>query len=223
MVSRAARLFPTFVGNVFILHFAFFNSQFTFFNPFPSCRNGAHQNIARGASFPRSLQRRRVPVRSGLGDRVVIDSSIMSRKVRASQDTVVGNAHRSQEPGQCHRKQTADRRCCTASSLAEGCDEARVKRCGKSAPANRVTGRLGKPHRKQDQAGRSLRTRKRERGAGRSVSSIVRVGCWSRRAIAGREKWSLTTEPGLQARSAFLTASHDCQIPQASVRRKPDG
>jgi hypothetical protein len=52
----------------------------------------------------------------------------------------VGNAHRSREPGQCHRKQTADRRRCTAGSPAEGYDEARVKRCGKSAPADRVTG-----------------------------------------------------------------------------------
>lgn len=30
--------------------------------------------------------------------------STLPRKVRASQDAVVGNAHRSQEPGQCHRK-----------------------------------------------------------------------------------------------------------------------
>ncbi len=30
------------------------------------------------------------------------------RKVRASQGTVVGNAHRSREQGKCNRKQTAD-------------------------------------------------------------------------------------------------------------------
>ena len=63
--------------------------------------------------------------------------SDLRRKVRASQDAVVGNTHRSQEPGQCHRKQTADRRRCPA---REGDDEVRVKRCGKSAPADRVTG-----------------------------------------------------------------------------------
>jgi len=33
---------------------------------------------------------------------------VPGRKVRAPQDTVVGNAHRPRGPGKCHRKQTAD-------------------------------------------------------------------------------------------------------------------
>jgi len=34
----------------------------------------------------------------------------------------------------------------------DNCVVVRVKRCGKSAPADRVTGWLGKPHREQGQA-----------------------------------------------------------------------
>lgn len=43
---------------------------------------------------------------------------------------------------------------------------------------------------------------KQRGGARLSVSSLVRVGCLSRRVIVGPEKWSPSTEPGLQARSA---------------------
>ena len=45
-------------------------------------------------------------IRSGPGGRSV-GSKPTERKVRAPQDTVVGNAHRPQGPGKCNRKQTA--------------------------------------------------------------------------------------------------------------------
>ena len=64
-------------------------------------------------------------VRSGLSDRCAGQPAW--RKVRAPQDTVVGNAHHSQGSGQCHRKQTASR-------SPQGGRAVRVKRCGKSAP-----------------------------------------------------------------------------------------
>ena len=46
--------------------------------------------------------------RSGPGGRS--SASAGGRKVRAPQDTVVGNAHRLQSPGKCNRKQTASPR-----------------------------------------------------------------------------------------------------------------
>jgi len=51
-----------------------------------------------------------------------------SRKVRTSQSRVIANSNPRRLAGKCHRKQTA--------TLAV----VRVKRCGKSAPAFRVTG-----------------------------------------------------------------------------------
>ena len=51
-----------------------------------------------------------------------------SRKVRTSQSRVIANGNPRRLAGKCHRKQTA--------TLAV----VRVKRCGKSAPAFRVTG-----------------------------------------------------------------------------------
>ena len=65
------------------------------------------------------------------------------RKVRAGQGTVVANGHRRQLQGKCHRKHTAD------GPLRA---QAKVKRCGKSAPRRRRRRRQGKPHRLQDQA-----------------------------------------------------------------------
>ena len=49
------------------------------------------------------------------------------RKVRASQDTVVGNSHQSQDSGKCNRK------------IPPGSRRVRVKWCGKSAPVFLVT------------------------------------------------------------------------------------
>jgi hypothetical protein len=71
--------------------------------------------------------------------------SHQSRKVRTSQSRVIANSNPGRLAGKCHRKQTA--------TLAV----VRVKRCGKSAPASRVTGvawqtppeaRSRRPHRK---------------------------------------------------------------------------
>ncbi len=67
------------------------------------------------------------------------------RKVRAPQDTVVGNAHRPRGSGKCHREQTADGRLSSSqqsdsSLLGRPPAQVRVKRCGKSAPRVLVTG-----------------------------------------------------------------------------------
>ena len=61
----------------------------------------------------------------------------VQRKVRAPQDTMVGNAHRPRGSGKCNRKQTANRR------IVRDPLEVRVKRCGKSAPAIRATESAG--------------------------------------------------------------------------------
>ena len=81
------------------------------------------------------------------------------RKVRARQDTVVGNAHRLERPcilqfieeqtdsvagqGQCHRKHTADGWLRSSQVM--------VKWCGKSAPPDWRQSGHGKPHRVQAQ------------------------------------------------------------------------
>src|SRR5439155_20643124 len=56
------------------------------------------------------------------------------RKVRAPKGRVLANGQGGQPHGQCHRKETATGPPATAGSVV------RVKRCGKSAPAARVTG-----------------------------------------------------------------------------------
>lgn len=58
---------------------------------------------------------------------------LVSRKVRTSQSRVIANGNPRRLAGKCHRKQTA-----ATESSDDG--EVRVKRCGKSAPAFRVTG-----------------------------------------------------------------------------------
>jgi hypothetical protein len=62
------------------------------------------------------------------GGRGSCSCSSESRKVRTSQSRVIANGNPRRLAGKCHRKQTA--------TLAV----VRVKRCGKSAPAFRVTG-----------------------------------------------------------------------------------
>jgi hypothetical protein len=62
------------------------------------------------------------------GGRGSCSRSSESRKVRTSQSRVIANGNPRRLAGKCHRKQTA--------TLAV----VRVKRCGKSAPAFRVTG-----------------------------------------------------------------------------------
>jgi hypothetical protein len=121
------------------------------------------------------------------------DRGSSERKVRAPQDTVVGNAHRPQGPGKCNRKQTARRGTDDSSFVRR---RVRVKRCGKSAPAGQATGLArqtppgARPRRKND--GQPSR-------AGPARKSF-RVGRLRRRATAALEKWSLSTEPGLSAR-----------------------
>ena len=83
-------------------------------------------------------------------NRCSLDGNVW-RKVRAPQDTMVGNTHRPRGPGKCNRKQTAERWSRTDLSVHDRV-VVRVKRCGKSAPAVWVTGWLGKPHREQGQA-----------------------------------------------------------------------
>lgn len=60
--------------------------------------------------------------------------------------TVPDNFRRGQPQGQCHRERTAS-----------SPEEARVKRCGKSAPRVRRRNRHGKPHREQDRIGTAPR------------------------------------------------------------------
>ena len=43
--------------------------------------------------------------------RQIGSKTLGGRKVRAPQDTVVGNAHRPRGQGKCNRKQTASRAC----------------------------------------------------------------------------------------------------------------
>jgi hypothetical protein len=65
---------------------------------------------------------------SWLGGRGSCSQSNESRKVRTSQSRVIANGNPRRLAGKCHRKQTAT------------FVVVRVKRCGKSAPASRVTG-----------------------------------------------------------------------------------
>ena len=58
--------------------------------------------------------------------------------------TVAANGRRGRPQGKCHREETAG-----AGQLVQ----ARVKRCGKSAPRLRQRRRHGKPHREQDRIG----------------------------------------------------------------------
>src|SRR5436305_7252378 len=62
--------------------------------------------------------------------------------------------------------------------------EARVNRCGKSAPRFRQRKRHGKPHREQDRIGTAT-----ERKLQPFVRVAVRVGCFRRRATGVAEEW----------------------------------
>jgi len=110
-------------------------------------------------------------------------------------NTVPVNGRRGRPQGKCHREQTA---------CAWRHPQARVKRCGKSAPRCRQRRRHGKPHREQDRIGAA--------GGASAAARGVPPRCpgWSREArrkarprgmvvpsagfaVGGR------TEPGLQA------------------------
>ena len=95
-----------------------------------------------------------------------------------------------------------------APSLSLASQEVRVKRCGKSAPAGRVTGLA-----RQTPPG--ARPSREEHGNVPSRTGPVhhhsRVGRSRRRVTAVPEKWPLSTKPGLQARSGpfrFLNSKH---------------
>jgi hypothetical protein len=77
-----------------------------------------------------------------------------------------------------------------------GLGEARVKRCGKSAPRLRQRNRHGKPHREQDRIGTAQAGSSRKRQRPRSdVRLAVRVGCSRSRASAIPEEWPSRIAP----------------------------
>ena len=99
-----------------------------------------------------------------------------SRKVRTSQSRVIANSNPRRLAGQCHRKQTA--------TLVV----VRVKRCGKSAPAFRVTGvaRQTPPEARSRRPHRKVRSRRRSRAARPSL----RVGRLRHPATVCPDGWS---------------------------------
>jgi hypothetical protein len=122
-----------------------------------------------------------------------------SRKVRTSQSRVIANGNPRRLAGKCHRKQTA--------TLAV----VRVKRCGKSAPAFRVTGVARQtPPEARPRRPHLVRSRRRPRvarpslrvGRSRHPATVCPDG-WSppRRRASSRRRG---TESGLQANSSAL-------------------
>jgi hypothetical protein len=99
-----------------------------------------------------------------------------SRKVRTSQSRVIANSNPRRLAGKCHRKQTA--------TLVV----VRVKRCGKSAPASRVTGvaRQTPPEARSRRPHRKVRPRRRLRVARPSL----RVGRLRHPATVCPDGWS---------------------------------
>ena len=89
-------------------------------------------------------------------------------------DTVPDNFRRGQPQGKRHRK--ANRR------------EARVKRCGKSAPRAWQHERHGKPHREQNRIGATQGV-SRLRNPWIRLRIVARVGCSRRPATAVPEEW----------------------------------
>src|SRR6266849_9890440 len=74
------------------------------------------------------------------------------RKVRTPTGSRLDNVQARRRDGKCNREQTADRP--DAERKQSGGEEARVKRCGKSAPRTARAGRHGKPPAEQDQIGK---------------------------------------------------------------------
>jgi hypothetical protein len=99
-----------------------------------------------------------------------------SRKVRTSQSRVIANSNPRRLAGKCHRKQTA--------TLVV----VRVKRCGKSAPASRVTGMAWQtpPEARSRRPRRKVRSRRRLRAARPSL----RVGRLRHPATVCPDGWS---------------------------------
>ena len=108
-------------------------------------------------------------------------------------NTVPVNDRRGRPQGQCHRKQTA--------RSPQG-HQARVKRCGKSAPRPRQRGRQGKPHREQGRIGGAGAA---PQGVGAGAFPPCPSG-WPREACGDAGSRGMVvpclragTEPGLQA------------------------
>lgn len=128
-----------------------------------------------------SLRTSREPVEcASPGLRTAAGSICCGRKVRAPKGRVVGNAHRPQGQGKCHREQTAGR-----PAMAT----ARVKRRGKSSPRTGRPGRHGKPHPEEDRIGGS-----------RCPRSGPRVGRWRPFARTALEKWPSPPSGGTRTR-----------------------
>ena len=102
-------------------------------------------------------------------------AGVESRKVRTSQSRVIANGNPRRLAGKCHRKQTA--------TLAV----VRVKRCGKSAPAFRVTGMARQtPPEARPRRPHPVRPRRRSRVARPSL----RVGRSRHPATVCPDGWS---------------------------------
>jgi len=126
---------------------------------------------------------------------------------------VAANGRRGRPQGKCHREETAG-----AGQLVQ----ARVKRCGKSAPRLRQRRRHGKPHREQDRIG-AARVREATL-ASSAILAAARVGCSRHGAIRAPEEWPsrrdpLQTEPGLQAGWQLLGPA----FPEADAQRRLSG
>ena len=116
------------------------------------------------------------------------------RKVRAPGRTVPDNVRRGRPQGKCHREETAAARCVLA--------EARVKRCGKSAPRFRQRKRHGKPHREQDRIGTARGASSSDPCPGRRPGRLLQAPGNRRRrgmAVTFGARATGHTEPGLQA------------------------
>jgi hypothetical protein len=133
---------------------------------------------AASAAARRSRSRARAARRYAFGCRPSSRGGSPSRKVRTSQGKVVGNADPGKPAGKCHRKDTA--------YVRRHGGPARVKWCGKSAPASRRRGGQANPTRckaKQD------RLQAARQGPGRphrwmAAHDRIRLMCLLRRSPA---------------------------------------
>jgi hypothetical protein len=127
--------------------------------------------------------------------------------------TVAANGRRGRPQGKCHREQTAG-----AGQPAQ----ARVKRCGKSAPRCRQRQRHGKPHREQDRIGAA-----RVSGATPASSAILaaaRVGCSRRGAIRAPEEWpsrraTSRQNPAYRSAGEYAGSARRSGLPAPLLRR----
>ena len=114
----------------------------------------------------------------------------------------MGNSHRPQGQGKCNRKQTGARGRVRFVGLGLA---VRVKRCGKSAPVDRVTGCSANPTRSKTTQGEARAT-----VASLSGSQILPGRSLEAAGTAVLEKWPLSTEPGLPARFGLFLFALNC-------------